>query len=102
LFALLPVLLCEMPTIDIFWQEHLAVLKGLERYHKKRAFLRALASLCRSLHAKRLYHNDLKAANLLFSAGAAPPDGVFNVIDLQGCGCVLMSACGAESKTWHN
>jgi hypothetical protein len=71
-------------TVSAFWREDLAALKGLDGYRKRRAFLRELARLLSSLHAKRLYHNDLKAANLLIRASAAPPYGVFNIIDLQG------------------
>jgi hypothetical protein len=71
-------------TVNAFWKEHLAALKGSAAYRKRRAFLRELAGLFSSLHARRLYHNDLKAANLLIHASEARPQGVFNIIDLQG------------------
>jgi Lipopolysaccharide kinase (Kdo/WaaP) family len=74
----------EAKTLTAFWQEHLAALKGHGAYRKRRAFLRELAVLFSSLHMNRLYHNDLKAANLLIRPSEAPPQGVFNVIDLQG------------------
>jgi tRNA A-37 threonylcarbamoyl transferase component Bud32 len=71
-------------NVDRFWQEHLAALRGFDGYRERRAFLRALADLFSSLHAKRIYHNDLKAANILVRENEAPPQGSFNVIDLQG------------------
>jgi serine/threonine protein kinase len=71
-------------TVDSFWQEHLGRLRGVEGYRKRRAFLRELAKLFSLLHAKGIYHNDLKADNILIRASEALPQDVFHVIDLQG------------------
>lgn len=70
--------------VDTFWQENLGNLRGVDGYRKRRAFLRALARLLSSLHGKRIYHNDLKAANILVSGEEGPMAGRFSVIDLQG------------------
>jgi tRNA A-37 threonylcarbamoyl transferase component Bud32 len=71
-------------TIDTFWHEDLTVLTGADGYQKRRAFLRALARLLSSLHRRRIYHNDLKASNILILAREAPMENLLSVIDVQG------------------
>jgi hypothetical protein len=71
-------------TVDAFWREHLVTLRGTNAYHKRRAFLRALARLLSSLHRQRIYHNDLKASNILIRNEQAPLERLFSLIDLQG------------------
>src|SRR5690348_14311515 len=52
-------------TADQYWQQDLAHLSGRERFRRRRRFLRGLARVFSSLHAARIYHNDLKDANIL-------------------------------------
>lgn len=79
-------------TVDTFWRENLITLQGVDGYRKRRAFLRALAHLLSSLHRQRIYHNDLKASNILIRHEQAPMQGVFSLIDLQGLRrCVYVS-----------
>jgi serine/threonine protein kinase len=70
-------------TVDTFWRENLVRLRAAEGYRKRRAFLRALAHLLKSLHKQRLYHNDLKASNILIRK-EQPAGELFSLIDLQG------------------
>jgi hypothetical protein len=71
-------------TIADYWRDDLLAQKGIAGYLRRRAVLKSLACLLKSLHEKRIYHNDLKAANILaLDAGAATED-IFNLIDLQG------------------
>jgi hypothetical protein len=71
-------------TVDGFWRENLAPLMGRGAFRRRRAFLRALAYLLRSLHRQRIYHNDLKASNILIRNERAATEGLFSLIDLQG------------------
>jgi serine/threonine protein kinase len=71
-------------AVDTFWRENLTTLRGADGYCKRRAFLRALAHLLSSLHSQRIYHNDLKASNILIRNEQAPMEGPFSLIDLQG------------------
>jgi len=72
-------------TATDYWRESVLSLKGIEGRLKRRAVLRALAQLFRSLHERRIYHNDLKASNILALDNKGPTtDGIFSVIDLQG------------------
>jgi tRNA A-37 threonylcarbamoyl transferase component Bud32 len=71
-------------TVDAFWREELALLRGADGYRQRRAFLRTLAHLLRSLHQTRIYHNDFKASNILILDGQAPVEERFSLIDLQG------------------
>jgi tRNA A-37 threonylcarbamoyl transferase component Bud32 len=71
-------------TVRDYWRESLHSLTGIEGFLKRRAVLRALAQLFRSLHERHIYHNDLKASNILARDSGPTIDGVFNLIDLQG------------------
>jgi tRNA A-37 threonylcarbamoyl transferase component Bud32 len=71
-------------TITNYWRERVLSLKGIEGHRKRRSVLRALAGLFKSLHEKGIYHNDLKASNILVLDKRAPTEVVFSLIDLQG------------------
>ena len=71
-------------TADAYWIENLQNQKGREGFKSRRAFLRQLAGLFRSLHAQQIYHNDLKDANILV---VAHPKGELSrlfLLDLEG------------------
>lgn len=70
-------------TIDAYWRENFAPLGGREGFRRRRRFLRGLASLFRSLHDQRLYHGDLKDANIIAVAGEAGRDDCFLLLDLE-------------------
>jgi hypothetical protein len=71
-------------TVEAFWCEDCVPLKGVEGYRKRRAFLRKLARLFQSLHRQNIYHNDLKASNILVVDESASSAELFHLIDLQG------------------
>lgn len=67
-----------------YWREDLLALKGIGGCLKRRAVLRKLARLFKSLHERRIYHNDLKAANILALGRGPATEEILNLIDLQG------------------
>ena len=71
-------------TIDAYWREILAVLDGRDGICRRRSFLRALASLFRLLHGQRVYHGDLKDANILVVADRQDQADCFFLLDLEG------------------
>ena len=71
-------------TITNYWREHVLSLKGIERRLKRQAVLQALAGLFRSVHENGIYHNDLKASNILVREKGTPAEVIFSLIDLQG------------------
>jgi hypothetical protein len=71
-------------TVDNFWREHLSTARGREGFRRRRRFLRGLAGLLGSLHSRRIYHNDLKASNILFYREPSSKEELFSLIDLQG------------------
>ncbi len=74
----------QAKTVDAFWRENLAQLSGADGYRRRRKFLLALARLLASLHRRQIYHNDLKASNILIRREQAPAAELFSLIDLQG------------------
>ncbi len=70
-------------TADSFWREELAPLKEREGRERRRKFLKGLAMLFHSLHARDVYHNDLKDANILVVAARGELQSFF-LLDLQG------------------
>ncbi len=70
-------------TIEDYWCEDLLARKGIESRLKRRAMLRKLARLFKSLHERRIYHNDLKAANILVRDKGPATEEIL-LIDLQG------------------
>ena len=76
--------IAEAKTIADYWREDLLAREGIEGRLKRRAVLRKLAHLFKSLHERRIYHNDLKAANILALDKGPANEEVLNLIDLQG------------------
>lgn len=71
-------------TIADYWREDLLDRKGTEGQLRRRRVATKLARLFKSLHERKIYHNDLKAANILaFDKGPAAEE-ILNLIDLQG------------------
>jgi hypothetical protein len=72
-------------TVADYWRENLRERPGPEGRVRRRALLGKLARLFRSLHEKAIYHNDLKAANILtLHDKAAASEANLTLIDLQG------------------
>jgi serine/threonine protein kinase len=71
-------------TADDYWLGELASIQGPEGFFRRRNFLRGLARLFGSLHERRIYHNDLKDANILVSSGGGPGSESFFLLDLEG------------------
>ena len=69
-------------TADAYWREELLPVKGPTGFDRRRKFLKSLAELFRSLHDARIYHNDLKDANIL--VWAAHGQESFYLLDLEG------------------
>ena len=69
-------------TARTVWLE-LNAGQGAAGIRRRRAFLRGLALLFQELHGRRIYHNDLKEANILAAEGA-PPEMRFFLLDLEG------------------
>jgi tRNA A-37 threonylcarbamoyl transferase component Bud32 len=67
-----------------FWREDLLPSRGIEGYAKRRNMLRALGRLFTSLHRGKIYHNDLKASNILARDPGSANEVMFSLIDLQG------------------
>jgi hypothetical protein len=79
-------------TADTYWRETLQQNHQSGAFRKRRAFLRRLGSLFGVLHACRIYHNDLKDANIL--VGDYHEDGSVEcfLLDLEGVRqCVRLS-----------
>ena len=71
-------------TIADYWREDLLPLKGIEGRLKRLATLRSLAYLFKALHERGIYHNDLKASNILAVDRGTTSEEIFSLIDLQG------------------
>ena len=52
-------------TADAFWREELAPYRGKHGLLLRRRFLAELAALFQAMHARGIYHNDLKDANIV-------------------------------------
>jgi len=68
---------------DEYWRKDLLPMKGVERFRHRRQFLKNLARLFNRLHQNRIYHNDLKDANI-FVTVSARGDEHFSLLDLEG------------------
>lgn len=68
--------------VRAFWAA-LCARPGTAGIHYRRAFLRGLALLFQKLHGLRIYHNDLKEANIL-AAGDETAEIRFFLLDLEG------------------
>ena len=74
----------ETKTVEGYWREDLVSLKGISGYQKRRAFLKSLGRKFNSLHLKKIYHNDLKASNILVRHRGDATGDPFSLVDLQG------------------
>ncbi len=71
-------------TSDVFWRARLLSLKDRDGIALRRRFLAELAGLFRTLHDRRIYHNDLKDANIFATGAADTNDFRFVLLDLDG------------------
>src|SRR5262245_37696662 len=71
-------------TSDAFWRARLLGLEGSHGIALRRHFLAQLAGLFRVLHDRRIYHNDLKDANIFAAGQADSNDFRFVLLDLDG------------------
>jgi tRNA A-37 threonylcarbamoyl transferase component Bud32 len=71
-------------TVETYWRENLIPLKGMRGYLERRAFLKSLGHKFNSLHRKKIYHNDLKASNILVRNTDGSTADPFTLIDPQG------------------
>jgi hypothetical protein len=71
-------------TVDACWIEELSRDRGVEGRRRRRELLRSLAVLFRRLHQARIYHNDLKDANILVCPADHYTDQSFLLLDLEG------------------
>jgi hypothetical protein len=69
-------------TTDGYWQERLKSVTGAQGFKRRRKFLANLGKLFRQLHDQRIYHNDLKDANILVRAAGEAEQ--FYLLDLEG------------------
>jgi len=74
----------EGKTADAYWRDNLLTLTGHHSYRRRRSFLKDLAALFASLHAQRIYHNDLKDANILIVPNNLASAESFFLLDLEG------------------
>ena len=71
-------------TADAHWIEELKNRKEVEGFTRRTAFLKELARLFHSLHAQKIYHNDLKDANILAVVRGSDPSIELFLLDLEG------------------
>ena len=71
-------------TADAYWAEHLADCSGADGFRRRRTFLQLLASLFRTLHHRKIYHNDLKDANIMAISSGNDGSVEFFLLDLEG------------------
>ena len=71
-------------TVDAYWRGRLLGKSGREGFALRRRFLAALARLFGMLHSERIYHNDLKDANILAAADPSETGVRFFLLDLEG------------------
>jgi serine/threonine protein kinase len=81
-FFLTEEILCGK-TADNYWREELKPLTGSGGFKRRRKFLAALAALFRQLHSRRIYHNDLKDANILVKGNPNGGESLY-LLDLEG------------------
>jgi hypothetical protein len=70
-------------TADVYWREGLSNFPGKVGILRRRRFLTQLGKLFFLLHSKRVYHNDLKDANIIVSRTDQQDEG-FYLLDLEG------------------
>lgn len=70
-------------TADACWTEQLQGHRGRDGFLLRRGYLARLAALFQSLHARQIYHDDLKDANIMAVTGNDEPVQ-FLLLDLEG------------------
>ncbi len=71
-------------TADTYWVENLQGRAGPDGFRCRRQFIQRLAELFRLLHTERIYHDDLKDANILAVSQGSDADCVLYLLDLEG------------------
>jgi hypothetical protein len=71
-------------TADAYWRDELVGVSGAVGFKSRRRFLAKLAALFASLHAQRIYHNDLKDANILVVGDPSAREFQLFLLDLEG------------------
>jgi hypothetical protein len=71
-------------TADVYWRQEMTQLKGVQGVMSRRRFLAALAALFQSLHARGIYHNDLKDANILVVGAHKETQLRLYLLDFEG------------------
>jgi tRNA A-37 threonylcarbamoyl transferase component Bud32 len=64
-------------TADSYWLDQLSVCPGSAGFRRRRRFLKSLGELFALLHRKRIYHNDLKDANIIVAAQDGESESLF-------------------------
>ena len=64
-------------TADAYWRDHLAVCSGGAGMRRRRHFLQNLGRLFALLHQKRIYHDDLKDANIIVASQEEKGEDLF-------------------------
>ncbi|HZD42026.1 MAG TPA: lipopolysaccharide kinase InaA family protein [Terriglobales bacterium] len=78
-------------TADAYWAEQLAGLAGRCGMRRRRQFLSAIALMIQRLHERRIYHNDLKDANIIVAPDSREAESFF-LLDLEGVRlCLFLS-----------
>ena len=70
-------------TADSYWRETLSTCAGSAGTRRRQRFLDCLGDLFALLHRKRIYHNDLKDANIIVAAHGDEGEKFF-LLDLEG------------------
>lgn len=71
-------------TADAYWMENLRGTTRPDGFRCRRRFIERLAELFHSLHEERVYHNDLKDANILAVGHDGHADCALFLLDLEG------------------
>ena len=71
-------------TADRYWIDNLQDRKDREGFQLRRAYLARLAGLFHTLHARQIYHDDLKDANIMAVAGDNGGSVDSFLLDLEG------------------
>jgi len=83
-------------TVDAYWRDRLLGVRGREGAVLRRSFLAELARLFKTLHTGRIYHNDLKDANILATAGQS--ENGLRLFPLDVDGVVSLARMSARRK----
>ena len=74
-------------TVDAYWRDELTNVPARQGRMSRRRFLEELAGLFAALHARNIYHNDLKDANILAVADHSNRPLRLFLLDLEGVRC---------------